>query len=134
VDGIADWDSEGGVGSPGTYTFDGAFDFGAVVRRRLTTEITVAVVNTLDQIDERTTSIDDWEDFDGNAAASGDVQVWTRETDDDPAGAPTWGAWQRLDSAEYQARAFEFQARLSADDPAYNVHVSELTVNADRVT
>jgi hypothetical protein len=134
VDGIADWDSEGGVGSPGTYTFDGAFDFGSVVRRRLTSEITVAVANTLDAIDSRTASIDDWEDFDGNAAASGDVQVWTRETDDDPAGAPTWGAWQRLDSAEYQARAFEFQARLSADDPAYNVHVSELTVNADRVT
>ncbi len=134
IDDIADWDTEGGIAAAGTYDFDSAFDFGSVVKRRLTAEMTVLVVNALDKIDDRTALIDDWEDFDGTGTGSGDVQIMVRETDDDPGGSPVWGPWQRLDSGEFEARAFEFQARLSSSDPAYNIQVSELTIQADQVT
>lgn len=133
IDDITDWDSEGGLVTAGTYDFAGGIDQGVKSRVRLTAEIEATVVNTLDLIDARTASIDDWSDFDGTEGADGDVQIWVRETDDDPAGSPTFGAWQRLDSAEFNARAFDFQARLSTDDPAFNIHVTELSVEADEV-
>lgn len=133
VDSVSSWDiGDAGVTASGTYTFAAGIDLGAVERSRLRTLITSSVINVNHLIDSRLGSVDDWEDFDGTAAASADCQVWARETDDDPAGSPTWSAWERLDSAEYEARAFEFQARLSTNDIAYNINVTELTVNVDQ--
>ncbi len=130
---LPDLDSWGGITPSGTYDFAAGIDLGSVKLLRLQSSVTVSIVYTLDQIDDRASNIDDWEDFDGPVTASGDIQVWVRETDDDPGGSPTWSSWQRLDTAEYQARGFDFQARLSIDDPAYNIHVSELTITADEV-
>lgn len=127
-------DEVGGVvEESGTYTFAGGIDLGMVTRVRLSTEITAIVIDNTDLIDSRTGNIDDWEDWDGSASAAADAVVYVRETDDDPSGSPTWSDWQRLDVAEYRARAFQFQCRLSTIDPAYNIHVSVLTVNADEV-
>lgn len=133
VDDVADWDYEGGAASSGTYDFASNFDFGSVGRYRLTSSITLAVENVLDLIDGRTDPIDAWQDFDGDTAASADAVVYVRHTDDDPAGSPAWSAWERLDSAEFEARAFEFQLRLTSDDPAYTVNVSALSIAADQV-
>lgn len=133
VDQIANWDSEGGVLGSGIYTFAGNFDFLLVVRRRLTVDISVLVLNTLDTIDSRTTNVDTWESIDGINVGSADAVVWVRHTDDDPAGSPVWTAYERLDSAEFQARAFQFQARLSSTDPSYNIEVSALTITAAEV-
>ena len=88
-------------------------------------------MNTLDLIDDRTTLADTWDDFDGANSGAADAQVWVRETDDDPAGAPTWSAWQRLDSAEYEARAFDFQARLTSENGTHNIEIAALSVAAD---
>lgn len=52
----------------------------------------------------------------------------------DPAGPPTWSAWQRLDSAEFEARGFEFQARLMTRDPSVNIFVSELGVDVEELS
>ncbi len=133
LDAVGDLDGYGGVALSGFYDFSAGIDLGGVKVVRLRSEITVSIVNALDKIDDRSALIDDWEDFDGAITASGDAQVWVRETDDDPAGAPSWSAYHRLDAAEYQARGFDFQARLSVDDPAYNIQVSALTVTADEV-
>lgn len=133
IDSIADWDTEGGLLQSGIYDFASSFDFGSVVLRRLTVSISALVVNTLDTVDERTTLIDDWEDIDGTDTGSADAVVWARHTDDDPGGSPTWTPYDRLDSAEFDARAFQFQVRLSSTDPAYNVHVTAITVTAAEV-
>lgn len=132
-DAVADVDAEGGLLSAGTYDFASGMDFGSVVRRRITASITALVSNALDAIDDRSGLIDDWEDFDGVETGSADAQVWMRQTDDDPGGSPTWGAWHRLDSMEVEARGLDFQARLSSADPAYNILISQLTVDADEV-
>jgi len=133
VDSLADWDFGEGVATSGTYDFAAGFDLGSVKTVKLETTVAVTVTAALDNIDQRTENIDDWEDFDGNAAGVGDLVVWVRETDDDPDAAPTWSSWQRLDAAEYTARGFDFQARLSTEDPAFNIHVSQLRVAATEV-
>ncbi len=133
IDGVPNWDAMGGVGASGTYTFSGGIDLGSVKRARLKAAITSQVLNAMDRIDSRTGLIDDWADFDGGIGTQADARVYVRETDDDPNGTPTWLAWQRLDSAEFQARAFQFQAQLTSSDPTYNIHVSGLTVTAEEV-
>lgn len=135
IDGVEDFDREGGVKSSGIYTFASSFDFGSVVNKRLTSELGVSIENVLDTIDEQTAQIDTWESFDGaDVTGKADAQVWTRHTDNDPAGSPTWTDWQRLDSAEFSARAFQFQCRLSSDDPAYQIFVDTLKVTSDQVS
>lgn len=138
-DSIADFDAVetldalGGVQASGTYDFAGAIDLGAVDTVRLGATIQALVVNTLDMIDDRSSNIDSWDDFDGTSAASAECKLYVRHTDDDPAGTPAWGAWTQLFIGDYRARAFQFQARLSTADPAYNIQISELSATADKV-
>jgi hypothetical protein len=133
VDDVTVWDANSGLAASGTYDFASGFDFGVKSRVRLRSEIVSTVVNALDLIDSQGTDIDDWANFDGTDVGDADCQVWARTTDDDPAGAPTWGAWNRIDSAEYYCRGVDLQARLSTVDPAYNIEVETLTVYADEL-
>ena len=132
VDTIANWDVEGGVAASGTYSFAAGIDLGAVERTRLETTLAAIIINTLDQIDDRATLVDSWDDFDGNQSGAADAEIWARETDDDPLASPVWSAWQRLDSAEYEARAFQFQARLKSEDGTHNIEISQLSIAADQ--
>jgi hypothetical protein len=133
VDALGDWDFSGGVATTGTYTFASGIDLTTVTRCRATSLMTTQVVNVLDQMD-------DWADVDARADWDGgitgdeaDARVWCRVTNDDPAGAPTWGAWNRLDSAEFECRAFQFKTVLSSVDPAYSIRVSALAVTVAEV-
>ena len=134
LDLVVDLDVYGGILSTGTYTFASGIDLGSIKRARLESTVAALIVNVLADMDDRTALMDDWEDFDGALASGADCQVWFRETDDDPAGSPiTWSAWERLDVAEANARGFEFQARLSSDDPAYNVLVTTLQAKVEEI-
>lgn len=129
-------DSFGGLVESGTYGFAAGLDLADTdsntKRVRLTAEVTAITVDENDLIDLREGTMDTWESFDGGVEAAGDCQVWERHTDDDPAATDAeWTAWNRLDSAEFEARGFEFQARVSTIDSAYNVSVSDLGVSAD---
>lgn len=117
----------------GTYLFANSIDLGSVKNVRLTSAVTATIALTTDTIDSRTENMDDWESFDGTTSGPADCRVHCRATDDDPAGSPTWGPWQRLDSAEFRARAFQFKAVLTTDDAAYNIFVSGLSVLAGEV-
>lgn len=132
IDDIPDWDSYGGI-YYGFYRFSGAIDLGSVKRIRATSHILAAVVNVLDKIDSREATLDYWEDFDGTAGAPADAWVSVRYTDDDPAGSPAWSEYVRLDSGEFEARAFEFRIDMESSDPSYNIAVSELSVSIDEV-
>ena len=124
-----DLDYYGGNEVSGTYTFTSGLDLGSVSRVRLTSVITATSVNTADLIDDRTDNIDTWESFDGDVQAVADCRISVRHTDDDPAGSPvSWSAWNTLDSAEFDARGFQFRATLSTADPAFNIFVTALGV------
>jgi len=134
LDDISDLDAFGGIAVSGTYTFAAGLDLGSVNRVRLTSVVDATSINTLDKIDERTESIDVWEDFDGTTQAAADCRVQVRYTDDDPAGSPVaWSVWNDLDAAEFEARGFQFRAVLTTEDAAFNIRVDSLGVIAEDV-
>jgi hypothetical protein len=129
-DAIANLNAMGGIQPSGTYDFSTGLDLGAVTSVRLTASVQGYAVLVQDEIDSRGADLDDWLDFDATAGANGDAWVEVRDTDDNPAGSPTWSDWRRLDAAEFEARAFEFRARLSVRDSSFNIRVSRLRVSA----
>jgi hypothetical protein len=133
LDAVPDLESFGGIDESATYAFDGGIDLSTVQRVRLTSHLLAEVVNVFSLIDDRTDGIDSWASFDGTDVAKADAITYVRCTDDDPAGSPTWGAWNRLDSGEFNNRAFQFQTVLTSADPAYNIQISELSITADQV-
>lgn len=133
LDPISSLDEYGGLATSGTYETSGAIDLGSVMRVRLTSTVQASVFNALDMIDERTNDIDGWDSFDGTGSAAADAVCYVRTTNDDPSGSPTWGAYHRLDSGEFQARAFDPQLRLSTTDPAYNIAVSQFVITVEEV-
>ncbi|MFD2101872.1 hypothetical protein ACFSKJ_00335 [Tabrizicola soli] len=100
---------------------------------RLRSEIDVAALNLGGIFDDRLAPIDSWLDVDDTDGAEIDVVVEARVTDDDPAGAPVWSDWSRLDSSEDEVRAVELRARLTSASPDYNVLVAKLRIHAEEV-
>jgi hypothetical protein len=117
----------------GTFTFPVGMDFGALRLVRLRSEIDVAALSLAGLFDDRTALIDSWLDVDDTDGAEIDVIVEARSTDDDPAAAPVWSPWSRLDSSEDEVRAVELRARLMSASPDYNVLVSKLRIHAEEV-
>ena len=108
-------------------------DFGALRRVRLRSVIDVAALSIGGLFDNRVQSIDSWLDVDDTDGAEIDVIVEARSTDDNPAVAPIWSVWSRLDSSEDEVRAVELRARLISSSPDYNVLVSKLRIHAEEV-
>ena len=109
-------------------------DLGSVKRCRLTSAITAQVLNVYDDFDARDGEVDDWPDWDGAIAGNeSDAILMVRSTSDNPSGSPTWSDWQRLDSADFYARGFQFRLDLVSSDPSYSVAVSALSVVAEGV-
>lgn len=138
-DAIADFDAlaanideAGGSLPSGTYTFAGAYDFGAVTRLRLTSSLTGSVTSSLENIDDKASLIDEWGSFDGQVVG-GKADAWVefRQTDDNPGASPTWSPWMRLDTAEVECRGAQFRAQLVAVDPSYNYEITALSVAAE---
>jgi hypothetical protein len=132
-DAVPDLDADGGSNLSGSYEFSGVMDLGSLKKVRLTSHVQATVTQAFDTIDSRSTSIDDWLSFDGDNAAAGDSVVYVEVTDDDPGGSPTWRSRQRLDSGEFEARAFRFTLDMAVDDPTYNIAVTQLEVTAAEV-
>ncbi len=145
-------------GSPeymaGTYEFSQGIDLGSVQNIRLTNRLGVSIYYVNDLVDARVSNIDDWTDFDGSIVAAADAKVYVRHTDEDPSylidssfgliddwtdfdgsGSPSaeWTSWERLDSAEFQARAFQFYLALERESLDYNIQVTELGINIDEI-
>ncbi|MGZ8360705.1 MAG: hypothetical protein ACXWUX_09315 [Allosphingosinicella sp.] len=99
----------------------------------MTSHIKAEAVNLFDTVDGED-DIDSTEDSDGTTGAPIDASLWSKLTDDDPAGSLTWGAFMRFDSAEIYARAVgQLECRLTSDDPTYNIQVLELRLFAEEV-
>lgn len=134
LDAVVDIDSYGGMETTGTYDFAAALDLTTVKKVRLTTDVNATVTNTIDKIDSWTGLVDNRDSWDGDVSGTGDARVQVRSTDDDPAGSPTWTAWNNLDSAEFTARGFEFRIILTSNDATFNILVTKLQVIVEEVT
>lgn len=133
VDALPSWDDAGvGVAVSGTYDFAAGMNLGAVRKVRLTSHIAVATENVYDLIDDWP-DIDSRDDIDGVIGAPVDAWVEVSQTDDDPAGSPTWGPWERIDAGEVEAFGLKFREIMSSDDRSFNLINSELSVIAEEI-
>ena len=133
VDAIPDVDGMGLVQHSGNYVFASGIDLGAAQAIRLSAHLLASVTAFGSNWDQRVSPIDEWLAIDSVFGGEADAWVEVRRTNDNPLGAPTWSAWQRLDSAEFNARAFQFRAQLRSYQPEYNIEVTQLRVAADEV-
>jgi hypothetical protein len=133
VDAEPDIDNMGGITPSGSASPGAQFNFGSIQRVRLTPTLRATVVNTLDQVDSRAGALDTWTDFDGVAGGEADAWVEYRFTTDNPAGAPVWSPWGRLDAAEVRAWGVQFRCQLRSYDKAFNIQVDQWRVSADQV-
>jgi len=134
VDALLLWDYTGGVASTGSYLFSAPMDLGSVKKCRLTSAMRARVENIYDDFDSRTGEVDDWPDWDGAMTGNeADAVLMVRSTTGNPAGSPTWSDWQRLDSADFVARGFQFRLDLSSTDVSFNIAISSLAVVAEGI-
>jgi hypothetical protein len=124
----------GAAPSEGFYDFDKRIDLGGIFAVRLVRDMLAFPItgSSDDFIDSRAGDVDSWQDWD-NAADPGSGMVTTRirQTNDDPASpSAQWTQWTQFIAGEYTARAFEFQAWLTAK-PDENVAIEELCIVAD---
>jgi len=119
---------------------DGYYDFSTYVdlTEKYTSRIVASIKNDrIDLVNLFDLAVGDFDDrlgdFDGSPAAFDDtnVQLQVATTDDDPAGTPTWSAWQPFFVGDYSARAFKFRAYLTSTDSAASPSIKELSVNID---
>lgn len=74
-----------------------------------------------------------WDDWTTETTPFGDVsvQVFVSATPDDPAGTPTWGAYQLANGSEIVGRAFRFKAVLSSTSTDYTPNLTELSATVE---
>ena len=124
-------DSLGGIVNEGTYQFASTFDLGVVEKSRLTATVDAISFDTGDLIDFRYDPIDSWESIDGDRINDTSVALYVRTTNDNPAGTPTWTAWQRFSTGDYEARAFQWKVVMTSASANHNVVVTGLEVGID---
>ena len=74
--------------------------------------------------------IDDITDFDGATATEVNAEMLVRVTQDDPSGSPTYSDFQTFANGTYKGRGFQFRAKLTSNDTAQDIRVSQLGYTA----
>ena len=124
----------GGVVESGTYDYATKMDLGSVKRHRLTNDVAARIFSALDRITLREGDVSTWARISsGVTGAEADSYLLVASTADDPAGAPTWTDWQRLDSATFNCRGHKFRRVLETRDSSANVAISADSVIAEGV-
>jgi predicted phage tail protein len=125
-------DAIGGIQATGSYEFDNYIDLGASYLSRVTTNVLVETYDANDLIDSRAQFIDLWTGFDGQTLSDLNAKLMVRTTNDDPAGTPTYSAWEPFHVGDWQTRAYQF--RFDIVKPLLsttNIIVKELSVTVD---
>lgn len=143
TDDMDDWPDvdvlPGGVDPPqsearyGWYLFEDRIDAGGIFTVRFSADILAFPFQEGSTfIDDRLDNCDDWQSWDDESAdLNGQVQLFIRTTDGDPADpGASWSDWQIFSPTEYTARGFEFRADLFAPI-GQNIAVEELCITAD---
>jgi hypothetical protein len=119
------------VASEGTYVFNNYLDLGASYTSRVYSEFETSSTVVGDLFDNRTSDIDSWSFFDGEASDTVNAELQIRTTNDDPSSSPTWDSWRKLLVADFNARAFDFRVLATSSGGQYNIDISKLKVIVD---
>ena len=123
-------DAYGGLDRAGTYEFDNYIDLGRIYTSRVTSDVTFTAFTLGDFIDDRTTLMDTWADFD-NIPSDVNLDLYVATTTDDPSGTPTWTDWAKFTVADTSSRAYKFKLMATSTDVLHQIHISELSVTVD---
>ena len=119
--------------STATYTFTGNIDTGAVRRVRARVDINVNRFDSGSGLFDGLSGLFDsfpglFDDFTGgNQNADTDVLTYISITEQDPAGSPTWSAYQLFKAGDFYGRAFRFQVVLNSQSVGVSPSISGLT-------
>jgi len=130
VDLLPTFDVLGDITSSGTYDFLNTLDLGNIFALDLRRYFVTRGYFPSDLIDSRTDTIDDFSDFDGGITDKVNAKLLLRMTNDNPAGTPTWSAYQEFVNGAFRARAFEFRADLTSSAVDQNILIDELGYDA----
>ena len=133
-DAVGSLDDFGGIVSEGTYDFGGTaggntLDLGGVFSLDLKRHFLTEGFYPSDLFDSRGL-IDDITDFDGATATEVNAEMLVRVTQDDPSGSPTYTDFQTFANGTYKGRGFQFRAKLTSNDVAQDIKVSQLGYTA----
>ena len=132
---VGSLDDFGGIASSGTYDFGGAagsttLDLGGVFSLDLKRHFLTEGFYPSDLFDSRGL-IDDITDFDGATATDVNAEMLVRVTQDNPgSGSPTYSDFQTFANGTYKGRGFQFRAKLTSEDTAQDIRVSQLGYTA----
>ena len=132
---VGSLDDFGGIVSEGTYDFGGTaggdtLDLGGVFSLDLKRHFLTEGFYPSDLFDSRGL-IDDITDFDGLTATEVNAEMLVRVTQDDPSsGSPTYSEFQTFANGTYKGRGFQFRAKLTSNDTAQDIRVSQLGYTA----
>ena len=131
---IGSLDDFGGIASSGTYDFGGTaggdtLDLGGVFSLDLKRHFLTEGFYPSDLFDSRGL-IDDITDFDGATATEVNAEMLVRFTQDNPSGSPTYSDFQTFANGTYKGRGFQFRAKLTSEDTAQDIRVSQLGYTA----
>ena len=115
-------DLDSGVASM-TYLFNNSIDLGSVENIRLSPNLTAIVTDGTTTVSDYTL-LSDVTRFSG-PIVDASVVFEVRHTDDDPAGTPTWSAWETFTVGNYLHRAFEFRLIGTVVELATTISISE---------
>ena len=133
-DTVTSLDDFGGIASSGTYDFGGTaggdtLDLGGVFSLDLKRHFLTEGFYPSDLFDSRGL-IDDITDFDGLTATEVNAEMLVRVTQDNPSGSPTYTDFQTFANGTYKGRGFQFRAKLTSNDTAQDIKVSQLGYTA----
>lgn len=133
-DQIGTFDYGNGVLGAGTYEFSNYLDLGSKFVSRVSVDLNVLRVDYVNTFDVASGNFDARTGFfDGEEGQFDTTSVRTQVsyTDDDPAGTPTWSAWQDFFVGDIAARAIRFRAILLSTDTGASPAITQLTANID---
>ena len=119
----------GGHAQMGTYYFSSQVDLLTETNVTFSKAMNMFVAASALRMDDRTLTIDEWEDFSEGDPGTGDAILYYRLTSGDPAVTSNWSDWTILkDVPQVKARGVEFKLELTTTDPAFDTRVDELAV------
>jgi predicted phage tail protein len=142
IDDITDFDSVtnidffGNVVSVGSYTFANTLDMGAVYDVELLANLQINTINPDDFWDSRSDNIDTWNDIDADDLSETNAELYSRSTNDDPSGSPTYGTWEPFANSTKRGRGFQFKVEMETGNDSQDPVVQSLgvTVSLQRRT
>ena len=78
---------------------------GAVYDVELLANLKITSINPDDFWDSRSDNIDTWNDIDADDLSETNAELYSRSTNDDPSGSPTYGTWEPFANSQNEAVA-----------------------------